>query len=201
MNRRAMTNAFHSFAVLALLLSGCGNPSAPDEKPPLAEARIGGPFTLIDSKGLERHWSDWGGRYRLVYFGYTYCPAICPTDVLWNMQGYDSFKLSNPALAAQVQPIFITIDPERDTPERVGEFTAAFSDDLIGLTGTQEQVDVAIRAFGVYAQKGEVYADGGYDMDHTRATYLMGRNGEPIALIPTQDGPEAVAAELARWVH
>ena len=72
-------------------------------------------------------WSDFDGKYRIVYFGYAYCPDVCPLDVQRMMQGYERFKEAEPELAAQVQPIFITIDPARDTPAVVGEFTSAFS--------------------------------------------------------------------------
>jgi protein SCO1/2 len=136
----------------------------------------------------------------VIYFGYAYCPDVCPLDVQRMMQGYARFKEAEPALAAQVQPIFVTIDPARDTPQVVGQFTRAFSNDLVGLTGTAEQVDKAARAFAVYYQKGEEGAGGGYLMDHSRAAYLMGRKGEPIAMLPVEQSPEAVAAELAKWV-
>jgi protein SCO1/2 len=125
---------------------------------------------------------------------------VCPLDVQRMMQGYARFKEAEPELAAQVQPIFVTIDPARDTPEVVGEFTRAFSGDLLGLTGTAEQVDRAARAFAVYYQKGEDAGNGSYLMDHSRAAYLMGRDGEPIATLPVDQSGEAVAAELAKWV-
>ena len=148
-------------------------------------------------------WSDFDGRYRMIYFGYAYCPDICPYDVQQMMKGYNRFKEAEPELAAQVQPIFVTIDPERDTPAVVGEFTRAFSSDLLGLTGTPEQVAKAAKAFAVYYNKGEDAGDGSYLMDHSRAAYLMGRDGKPIALLPVevQDKGEAVAAELAKWVR
>lgn len=170
------------------------------EAPPLAGAAIGGPFTLVDSKGDTVRWQDFDGKYRMVYFGYTYCPDVCPYDVQRMMQGYARFKQSEPKLAAEVQPIFISIDPGRDTPQVVGEFTHAFSNDLIGLTGTQTQVDAAAKAFSVYHAKGKVNSAGGYLMDHSRGTYLMGRKGEPIALLPVDAGADAVAAELEKWV-
>jgi protein SCO1/2 len=135
----------------------------------------------------------------VLYFGYAYCPDVCPLDVQRMMQGFARFKAAEPALAAQVQPIFVTIDPARDTPKVVGEFTHAFSNDLLGLTGTAEQVDRAAKAFAVYYQKGEG-TNGGYLMDHSRAAYLMGRKGEPIATLPVDQSAEAVAAELAKWV-
>ena len=202
MNRHAMSNRLALFAAaLSLALAACsgGDGSAPTEQPPLAGAQIGGPFTLVDSKGKTVRWSDFDGRYRIVYFGYAYCPDICPVDVQRMMQGYARFAKAEPKVARQVQPIFITIDPERDTPEVVGEFTSAFSEDLLGLTGTPEQVAGAAKAFAAFYAKGETSPGGGYLMDHSRAAYLMGRKGEPIALLPIDAGPEAVAAELAKW--
>jgi len=96
--------------------------------------------------------------------------------------------------------IVSTIDPARDTPRVVGEFVHAFSNDLLGLTGTAEQVDRAAKAFAVYYKKGEAGPGGGYMMDHSRAAFLMGRKGEPIATLPVEQSGEAVAAELAKWV-
>ncbi|WP_046905224.1 SCO family protein [Croceibacterium atlanticum] len=190
-------------ACIALsLLAACGDQGggeAPGE-PPLAGASIGGPFELVNSAGETVRWADFDGKYRIVYFGYAYCPDVCPTDVARFMRGYAQFKEAEPELAAQVQPIFISIDPDRDTPAVVGEFTNAFSDDLIGLTGSQEQVNAAASAFSVYHEKGEENEEGGYLMNHSSATYLFGREGQPIALLPTDVGPEAVAAELEKWV-
>jgi protein SCO1/2 len=201
MNHRAMTKLKPHFASLFLLLAACTQPAQtdPQSQGPLAGSSIGGPFTLVGSAGETVKWSDFEGKYRIVYFGYSYCPDACPFDVQRMMQGYARFKQAEPEMAAQVQPIFISIVPERDTPEVVGEFASAFSDDLMGLTGTPEQVAQAAKAFSVYYQKGEVTKNGGYLMDHSRGAYLMGRKGEPIALLPIDAGPDAVAAELARW--
>ena len=203
MNRRAMfaRRAAPLAACLALaLLAGCGGAGPPAGGPPLAGAAIGGPFELVDSAGKTVRWSDFDGKYRVLYFGYAYCPDVCPLDVQRMMQGYARFKEAEPALAAQVQPMFVTIDPARDTPAVVGEFARAFSTDLLGLTGTPEQVDKEAKAFAVYYQKGEESAGGGYLMDHSRAAYLMGRKGEPIATLPVDESPEAVATELEKWV-
>jgi protein SCO1/2 len=203
MNHRAMTLPLFRFlaAPLALAcLTACGSSgSGGSSDSPLAGAAIGGPFELVDPQGQTVRWSDFEGKYRIVYFGYAYCPDVCPYDVQRMMQGYSAFREDEPELAAQVQPLFITIDPARDTPEVVGEFTSAFSDDLVGLTGTPEQIDQAAKAFAVYYSKGEE-GPSGYLMDHSRAAYLMGRQGEPIALLPVDKGGDAVAAELARWV-
>jgi len=119
------------------------------------------------------------------------------------MLGYNRFAEAEPELAADIQPIFITVDPERDTPQIVGTFTTNFSDKLIGLTGTPEQIAAAARTFAIYYEKGEANEEGGYLVDHSRAAYLMGRQGEPIALLPVEvaDQGEAVAAELQKWVN
>ena len=195
-----MPMRFLAFALpLVLLSAGCGG-NAPAEDPPLAGAAIGGPFELVDKTGKTVRWSDFDGKYRIVYFGYTYCPDVCPLDVQHLMQGFARFEEAEPRLAAEVQPIFVSIDPVRDTPAKAGEFAAAFSEDLIGLTGTAEQVDAAAKAFGVYYAKGEDAGGSSYLMDHSRSAYLMGRQGEPIALLPADKGAEAVATELERWV-
>jgi protein SCO1/2 len=199
MNRGAMSTVRTQFFALCLplaLLAGCGSPA----EPPLAGAAIGGPFELTDSQGKTVRWSDFDGKYRVIYFGYAYCPDVCPLDVQRMMQGYNRFKEAEPELAAQVQPLFVTIDPERDTPKVVGEFASAFSDDLIGLTGTPEQVAEAAKAFAVYYEKRDESEAGGYLMDHSRAAYLMGREGEPIALLPVDKSADEVAAELEKWV-
>jgi len=209
MNRAAMTYPFRAallrtFAVLAIPLSltACGSDKAPApvERPPLEGAAIGGPFTLVDKTGTTVRWEDFAGKYRVVYFGYTFCPDACPLDVQQMMKGFALFEKASPALARQVQPIFISIDPARDTPKVVGEFSAAFSPRLLGLTGTPENVQAAAKAFAAYYAKGRESA-GGYLMDHSRVAYLMDRDGKPISMLPIDKSPEAVAAELTKWVR
>lgn len=202
MNRRAMTKPIFRFAfsVLALALASCTPSStAPEAQVTgalLDGAAIGGPFTLTAKDGKRVNWDDFKGKYRIVYFGYTFCPDACPMDLSVLIQGFNRFTRDHPQQAADVQPIFITIDPTRDTPARVGEFTAAFSPRLIGLTGTQAEVDGAVKAFKAVATRG-ADTPGGYLMDHSRMAYLMGRNGEPIAALPVDKGAEAVAADLS----
>lgn len=180
-------------------LAACS--AAPPAEPPLQGATIGGDFTLTGENGQPVSWSDFNGRYRIVYFGFTYCPDICPTDVQRSMRGLALFAREKPELAAKVQPIFISIDPERDDPAVLAEFTDAFSPDLIGLTGTPEQVKQTAEKFAVFYSRGEQQPGGGYLMNHSNITYLFGPQGEPIATLPTDQGAEAVAAELARWVR
>ncbi|GGZ15606.1 SCO family protein [Novosphingobium colocasiae] len=181
----------------ALPLTACQQPA---ESPPLEGAQIGGPFTLIDKAGKTVRWDDFKGRWRIVYFGYTFCPDACPMDVQQMMRGFRKFEQEHADKAAKVQPIFITIDPARDTPAVVGQWTAAFSPRLLGLTGTKQQVDVAVKAFAAYYRRGED-TPGGYLMDHSRIAYLMDPDGKPIAMLPVDQSGDAVAAELAKWVR
>jgi protein SCO1/2 len=197
-----MTNPFRALAALfpLLVLAACNGPaSQPAERPPLEGAAIGGAFTLVGKDGGPVRWDDFAGKYRIIYFGYSFCPDACPMDVQKMMQGFALFEKAHPDLARQVQPIFVTIDPARDTPQVVGEFAAAFSPRLLGLTGTQAQIDAAAKAFAVYHARGKG-TSGGYLMDHSRTAFLMGRKGEPIALLPIDKAKEDVAAELEKWV-
>jgi len=206
MNRRAM--ARHTprhilrplLAAFALSLSACGDGSATAERPPLEGANIGGPFTLTNKDGKTVQWSDFAGRWRIVYFGYTYCPDVCPLDVQHIMQGYRLFARDHAALAQRIVPMFISIDPGRDTPAVVGQFAANFGPELVGLTGTPAQVAQATKAFAVYAQKREGASPDSYLMDHSRAAYLMGPEGQAIALLPADQDGHAVATEIAKWV-
>lgn len=208
MNRRAMSTSLHKLAAslataLALSLAACspGASQPPLEQAPLAGASIGGDFTLTGEDGKPVSWTDFKGKWRVVYFGFTYCPDICPTDLQRSSQGLKLYAKDHAELAKQIQPVFITIDPERDKPEVVAEFTDAFSSDLVGLTGTPEQIAAVAKAFGVYYAKGEATSDGTYMMDHSNVTYLFDPAGNPVAMLPTDQGAEAVAAELAKWVR
>lgn len=213
MFRRPVISRLSAALVLSLTvaLAGCGGgATGADEAPPLEGAALGGPFTLIDEDGNEVTWADLRGRYAIVYFGYTFCPDACPLDVQAMMMGFNRFAKEHPERAARVQPVFISIDPERDTPEVVGQWTAAFSPRLLGLTGTPAQVKQAADAFAAYYAKGEE-TSGGYLMDHSRVAYLMAPNGDPIAMLPVdkaakgtpegfQDASAAIAADLEKWV-
>jgi protein SCO1/2 len=200
MNRPVMPRALLALALPLILLACSPAADGPAPDAPLAGAAIGGPFTLVDSSGKTVRWSDFDGKYRIVYFGYTYCPDVCPLDMQRLMQGFAQYKREHPGLAAQVVPMFISVDPERDTPKAIGEFTHAFSDDLLGLTGTPEQVAQAAKEFAIYYEKGKPNSAGGYLVNHSAQTYLMGRKGEPIALVPVDESPKAVTASLEKWV-
>ncbi|WP_246135186.1 SCO family protein [Novosphingobium sediminis] len=182
-----------------LLLAACSGASS--EPPPLEGAAIGGDFTLVDKTGKTVHAADFKGRYTALYFGYSFCPDVCPLDVQMLMQGYHKFAKAHPEQAAKVVPLFITIDPARDKPEVVGQFAAHFGKELIGLTGTDAQIAAVAKSYAVYYKKGEGTAPNAYLMDHSRAAYLMGPQGQPIALLPVDKDANAVADEFAKWVH
>jgi len=191
------------FVCLALALSACAEEStgpSPDGVD-LRGSGLGGDFTLTANSGETVSWSDFDGKYRLIYFGFTSCPDICPTDVQRFSQGLSQFEDANPDLAGRIQPIFVTIDPDRDTVEVVDEFVGAFHPRLIGLTGSQEDIEPIKTAFGAAASKLPADETGWYNMQHTAMTYLYGPDGAPLGVIPTDKMADGVTAELERWVH
>ena len=190
-----MRKTFSLLAALSLTLAACSS-KEPLDNAPLAGAKIGGDFTLTGGDGKPVRWSDFKGKWRVVYFGYTKCPAVCPFDVANLMKGVKA----DPELAAEIRPIFITIDPERDTPARMAEYAKAFPG-LTALTGTPVQIASTAKAYAVFYSKQSPRPDGGYDMEHTRAAYLFDRGGKPIALLPVDKSAPEVAKELAKWVR
>ena len=189
------------FAAFALALSACSQSTQPAGPPPLEGADIGGDFTLTGEDGKPVSWGDFDGQYRTIYFGYTFCPDVCPVDVQRAMAGLKRFEASDPERAAKIQPLFVSVDPARDTPEVLTEFTDAFHPRLIGMTGSKEQLDKLTKDYAAYYSIGEPNEAGGYLVDHTSITYLFGPDGKPIAILPTDAGPEAVAEELDKWVR
>jgi protein SCO1/2 len=194
----------------ATTLAACNGPAAPapDARPPLEGARIGGPFTLTDQDGKTVSDSDFAGKYRLVYFGYSFCPDICPVDVQKLMLGLSQFEKADPARGASVVPMFVTIDPARDTPAALKPFVSRYHPRLIGLTGTPEQIAAVAKAYVVSYHKVEGSAPDRYLMAHTQLAFLMDPAGKPLALLPLDDpstdadegAPDKVAADLAKWV-
>jgi protein SCO1/2 len=139
---------------------------------------IGGPFTLVDGQGRAVTDADFRGRYMLIYFGYTFCPDVCPTSLSLMMAALDKLP---PAERAKVVPIFITVDPVRDTPQVVSDYVKAFSPDLVGLSGGEAQIAAAEKAYKVYAAKAQGADAAGYTVDHSSILYLMGPDGRFLA--------------------
>jgi len=141
---------------------------------------VGGPFELVDQTGRARTDADFRGKLLIVYFGYTYCPDVCPTDLMQIALAID--KLG--AAGAQVQPLFISIDPERDTPSVLADYISMFNPRIVGLTGTPAQVRAVADAYKAYYSK--VFPEGSatYLIDHTGFIYLMGRSGRYLGFFP-----------------
>jgi protein SCO1 len=185
---------------LVFLLAGCSASDAPSP-PPLAGASMGGPFTLISESGKTYSDKALAGQYRLVYFGYSFCPDVCPVDVARLMKGFTQLESRNPRLAAQIQPLFITVDPKRDTPEALTQFTNAFHPRLIGLTGSPAQIAQVAATYRIVFEQDKDDGTGRYKVNHNRMTVLYGKKGEPLALIPEDGTPDEIAAELERWAR
>jgi protein SCO1 len=203
MPKHTMNNAVRAFClgtVLAAATVACHREEP--ARAPLAGARIGGPFTLTDQDGKPFDSRRLAGRYAIYYFGYTFCPDVCPMDMQVLGKALRTLDTQDPALAARIQPIFVTIDPARDTPSVVKQFVTAFHPRLIGLTGSEAQVDAVAKQFAVYykRQPPQPGADG-YLVDHMRSAYLFGPDGKPIALLPVDQTADAVIADIRRWVR
>lgn len=210
MNVRNPIATLLATASLAFSVAACTPGNSSNAEPPLAGARVGGPFALVDHTGKPVTDKSYDGKYRLIYFGYTFCPDVCPVDLKWLMLGLKKFEEQDPARGARVQPIFITVDPARDTPQVVGQWIRNFHPRLVGLTGTQEQIDAVTREYLVTARKVDGATPDSYLMAHTQLAYLMDPQGKPVALIPVdavatpdvnEGDPTLVAAELSRWVR
>jgi len=150
---------------------------------------VGGPFELIDNNGRTRTEREFHGRLMLVYFGFTYCPDVCPTDL--QAIGLAMDKLG--ADSANVQPLFVTVDPERDTPAHLAEYVKLFHPRLIGLTGSAEAIRKAADAYKVYYARVDLNRDAAYTVDHTAFIYLMDRDGNYLGFFPPGTSADRMA--------
>jgi protein SCO1/2 len=163
-------------------------------------ALIGGPFTLIDQTGARRSEADLEGHYALVYFGYTYCPDICPTSLSTMTQGLDLLAEQSPEQAQAVLPVFVTVDPGRDTVEALASYAEHFHPRLLALTGTQAEVAAAAKAYRIFYQKVEEPGAGDYLMDHSSVIYLMGPDGSYLTHFTHVSTAEDIAKGLGEQV-
>jgi protein SCO1/2 len=162
---------------------------------------IGGPFELVDQNGDTVTEADFAGQYTLVYFGFTYCPDICPT-ALWEMtQALDMLAEEAPEKAERVTPVFITIDPERDDVAAVKAYAEHFHPRMVALTGTPDQIAQAAREYRVYYKKVEDASAATYLMDHSGFIYLMGPEGDFLKSFTHQSAPEEIRAALEQRVQ
>lgn len=188
--------ALVGLAVILLLVRPFGFSPFGENSPVMGVASIGGPFTLTDQTGATVTEASLKGHPSAMFFGYTYCPDVCPTTLtdmtLWLKElGPDGDKL---------KAYFVSVDPARDTQEHMAEYLTAFDPRITGLTGTQEQVDQIVKEFRVYAKK----VDGGdpdyYLMDHTASIYLLDSEGRFVGTVDYEENPEMALAKLRRLV-
>lgn len=161
-----------------------------------ATVQIGGPFTLTDQNGVVRHDTDFRGELMLVYFGYTYCPDACPTALQTMTNALDALGDKG----KEVQPIFITVDPERDTVAQMKLYASNFHPRLLALTGTVEQTTAAARAYRVYFQKVKQSGQDDYLVDHSSFIFLMGRDGHYLAHFGPDVTADAMAAAIKKYL-
>jgi len=140
----------------------------------VGQALVGGPFTLTDHTGKRVTDQDFRGRFMLVFFGFTYCPDVCPTAL--QVMGAALQKLGSKA--EQITPVLITVDPERDTPEQMAMYVKSFHPRLVGLTGSPDEIAAVAKAYRVYFKRvPDPKSSGGYTMDHSAIIYVMGPDG------------------------
>ena len=173
-------------------------PTAAEDAPSAAELMddlmwgrtpVGGPFDLIDHVGRRRTDLEFRGKFLLLYFGYCYCPDVCPTDLMAISDAMDLLDVAS----GKIQPIFITVDPERDTVEHLADYVTAFHPSLIGLTGAPEQIRKLALAYKVYYAKVEAPDGSDYAIEHTGFIYLIGRDGRYLGFFPPNTSAERLA--------
>lgn len=188
--------ASYFYPALSRLVSGQDDPFADCRGGAVGGGAIGGPFTLINTQGKTVTDKDVITKPSLVYFGYSFCPDVCPTDLARNAEATDILE----ERGFDVQPVFISIDPDRDTPEVVAEFTANLHPKMVGLTGTAEQVRAASNAYKTYYRKQEGDPEY-YLMDHSVFTYLVLPSVGFVDFFKREDTPDAMAERVACYAE
>jgi len=155
---------------------------------------FGGPFTMVDHNGVSKSERDFFGRYLLLYFGYTYCPDICPTHLQRLAVALDELGPS----AAQLTPVFVTVDPVRDNVEHLKDYVSAFHPRLIGLTGSEAQVRAITKAYRVHRAKVPGAGEDDYLVSHSSTIFLMGPNGEFVTLFPHDTASDRIVVILRK---
>lgn len=158
---------------------------------------IGGPFELTDHTGAQFTRDDLAGDYALIYFGYTFCPDVCPTELGLMAEAIDLLEGDG----ERVRPVMITIDPERDTPDVLSEYVPLFHERLVGLTGTEQEVRDVATKYRVFYRRFEDPNYTYYLMDHTSFVYLLSPTGEIASMFRYQTPPEEIAATIRQHMR
>jgi len=165
-----------------------------------AAVRIGGPFELVDQNGVTRTDADYRGSFMLIYFGFTSCPDTCPTTLLKMSQALETLGGLDAAKAERVVPVFISVDPQRDTPEVLRGYAEQFHSRLVALTGEPSKLAEMGRAYGVFTAIVPTGEPGGYTVDHTSFIYLMGPDGRYVEHFESDVSVDELGAALGRSV-
>lgn len=164
----------------------------------VGKALVGGPFTLTDHTGRQVTEKDYAGRHTLVLFGFTYCPDVCPSGLQVMSAALDKLGKT----AEKITPIFISLDPERDTPQQLAQYVPSFHPRLVGLTGTPEEVDKAARAYRVFYRKvRDEKSTAAYTIDHSALIYLMGPDGSYVAHFSHTTSPDTLAERIKKLLQ
>jgi protein SCO1/2 len=156
-------------------------------------AQLGGPFSLTDQNGKPRTEADYRGKYMLIFFGYTYCPDVCPTTLAVMSAALEMMG----SRADRIVPILITVDPKRDKPETLKPYLEAFGPRWVGLTGTPEEIAAVAKEYRVYYRENPGEGDN-YTVDHSGVVYLMKPDGSYLANYSLANSPDLMAADLTR---
>jgi protein SCO1/2 len=159
-----------------------------------SSADIGGPFRLLDGSGKTVTDNDFLGKYLLVYFGYTHCPDVCPTTLGAIAEAVGKLPAAD---QTRLVPLFITVDPQRDTPAVVGDYAHAFGKAFVGLTGSSEAIASVEQEYRVYAAR-HALKGGDYAMDHSSVIYVMGPDGRFLTVLDDQMAPAKMTEQLAK---
>lgn len=187
------------WAIVGIVAAGMGlflwqqqRQASPQDQVVDYRSAIGGPFTLVDGKGQPFSSQKLAGRPHAIFFGFTHCPDVCPTTLA---------RLANlrQAQGGEFDIVFITVDPARDGPAEVGAYGELFGAPVIGLTGSQAQIDAVKKQFGVFSEE-VPDGDGGYSVDHTATVFLIDRNGQFQATLSPEESRDASLAKLKRLV-
>lgn len=161
----------------------------------ISGSSIGGGFSLIDEDGEVFTDQDLKRPYRLIYFGFTYCPAICPTELAKTVKAFNQLPEE---IQENIDLVFITIDPERDTPEVMKQYTDMFHPRLIGLSGDQDQIDALLKQYKVYAARVQDESMSDYTMDHSSYIYLFNNDNQLRAMYRMSDDAQFMADDLSK---
>ncbi len=180
-------------AAALVLTRGASNPNVTTT----GKALIGGPFALVDQHGKKVTDRDFRGRYMLIFFGFTHCPDICPAELQVISASLDELGPK----AEEVVPIFVTLDPERDTPEVMADYVKNFGSRFVGLTGSPEEIAEAAKAYRVaFSKFQEDKTKNDYSIDHSALAYLMGKDGEYITHFPYGTPAAKMTETLRRYL-